>query len=353
MQVDSMDSVLGAFFPKQQLLALSLYGSGHIHRTFRVEMHGCRYLLQQFNRRVFPDYQRVADNIKVLSEYLLKQASKTGLQSLQPIPTVCGKWFFESDVGELWRAFHFIEGGVSIEKAETEESTYLAGKAYGIFATALKDFPVEYLQETITGFHDSVARWHSFETVLHKDPLNRAKDCAESIDFLRNHHPLFYEIQALRLPVRAVHNDAKIGNVLFSRTDGMILAVTDWDTVMPGYILADFGDLVRSIASPVAEDDSDISKVEVRLSFFRALCEGFLSQTGHWLQPVERAHLIDGARWIILEQGMRFLHDYLAGDVYYPTKYPGHNIDRARNQFALYRAIQAQKEAMDWIMREV
>ncbi len=353
MGEDIFDLVLEAFFPNELLSEASLHGSGHIHQTYKVETILGTYLLQKFNRKVFPNFQRVADNIEALSEYLCEHESETGLKPLLPIATEEGNWFFESPDGDLWRAFEFIKGGISIEKAKTKKNAFQAGKAYGIFATALKDFPVENLQETIPGFHDSVARWQSFEKILAADPVKRAKSCMEFIDFMQLHYPLFYEIKELQLPVRAVHNDAKIGNVLFSKSGGGILAVTDWDTVMPGFILADFGDLVRSIVSPVAEDERDVSKVVVRLPFFKALCEGYLLETANWLQPVERTHLLHGARWIVLEQGMRFLHDFLEGDIYYPTSYPLHNLDRAINQIALYQAIMENKEEMEEIIRKI
>lgn len=347
MSANIMEEVLDAFFPGKEVVSCKPHGSGHIHRTYKVEMTHGSFLLQQFNQAVFPDFSAVAQNIKALSAHLSLSESVTGLKALIPVPNAAGGTFVDMAGGGLWRMFEFIQGGFSIEQAVTERHAFEAGKAFGRFASALQDFPVGKLKETIPGFHDSVARWRQFGLIRKKAALERLKKSDDAIQFLEVHHGIFEEIQSLALPIRAVHNDAKIGNVLFSASDGAILAVTDWDTVMPGLILADFGDLVRSIASPVSEDDPDLSKVTVRLSFFGALCDGFLEEAGAWLTTLEKKHLVSGARWIILEQGMRFLHDYLAGDTYYPVKYADHNLVRARNQFALFASILESGTAME------
>ena len=153
-------------------------------------------------------------------------------------------------------------------------------------------------------------------------------------------------------PVRITHNDAKLGNVLFEKTTGRILAVTDWDTIMPGCMLADFGDLARSLISPVEEDSPRYDKIQVQLPYFEELCRGFLEDTSNILTTVEKQHLVLGAKWIILEQALRFLDDYLSGDSYYPVCYTEHNKTRATNQLRLFQELLKNEAAMEAIVRK-
>jgi thiamine kinase-like enzyme len=172
------------------------------------------------------------------------------------------------------------------------------------------------------------------------------------IEEVKRHHDIFFEVQSLPTPVRITHNDAKLGNVLFEKTTGRILAVTDWDTIMPGCILADFGDLARSLISPVEEDSPRYDKIQVQLPYFEELCRGFLEDTSNILTTVEKQHLVLGAKWIILEQALRFLDDYLSGDLYYPVCYPEHNKTRATNQLRLFQELLKNEAAMQAIVRK-
>ncbi len=322
-------------------------GSGHIHRTYKISSLGGSFLLQQFNTRVFDRPEQVMANIMKVHRHLYYEK---GMQPvLTPVGLSSGEAFWTDTSGQLWRMFEFIEGGYVPEVVQTPQQAYLIGRAFGAFAEALADFDPTQLHEVIPGFHDSLARWHAFQQVLAKDPLGRAASAGEETDALQRQCHLFKTIAALGLPQRVTHNDAKAGNVLL-RTDGSdFLAVVDWDTIMPGYVLADFGDLVRSIVSPVAEDDPRIEQVQVRLHFFEALCQGFLSEAHRIITPNEHRHLVLGAQWITIEQAMRFLLDYLAGDMYYAAQYEEHNLNRARNQLALAEAIQRHAEEMQHI----
>lgn len=248
--------------------------------------------------------------------------------------------------------FDFIEGGFSSERAESSQQAFLAGKAFGAFAASLSDLDPDLLTETLPDFHNSVKRWQHFEEVLASDPAGRISDAMPLIEEVERHHDIFFEVQALPTPVRITHNDAKLGNVLFEKTTGRILAVTDWDTIMPGCILADFGDLARSLISPVEEDSPRYNKIQVQLPYFEELCRGFLEDTSYILTTVEKEHLVLGAKWIILEQALRFLNDYLSGDLYYPVCYAEHNKTRATNQLRLFQELLKNEAAMQAIVRK-
>ena len=354
-ETQTIHAALRHFFPGQELAKAIPHGSGYIHCTFRVEMNGpeglCTYLLQGFNHRVFQRPEEVSANIEQVHRHL--SGKRTGLKALTPIYTPQGEAWHITESGDYWRAFEFISGAFSVEKAETAQQALQAGEAFGAFAAALHDLSPTLIKETIPGFHDSVARMKGFEQIVLSNPAGRVDNAEEEIAFLRRHSGIFAEVQAAGLPLRVVHNDAKIGNVLFAQDTGEVLAVIDWDTIMPGSILADFGDLVRSIVSPVQEDDPDSSAVQVQMPFFEALCRGFLSETAAMLRPEEKQNLVAGALWIVLEQAMRFLSDYLAGDAYYPVDHSAHNLVRAQNQLQLYRAILEQRKAMEAVVKSL
>lgn len=331
-------------FLRDMVIDVTPLGSGHIHRTYKISSTGGNFLLQQFNARVFTRPEQVMANITKVHRHL---RYNKGIQPvLTPVGLPSGEALWTDALEQQWRMFEFIEGGHAVEVVENPQQAYLIGRAFGAFAAALADLNPAQLCETIPGFHDSLARWRAFQQVLAEDPVGRAASAREEIDALQRQCHLFETPANLGLPQRVTHNDAKAGNVLLRADGSDFLAVVDWDTIMPGYVLADFGDLVRSIVSPVAEDAPSTEQVQVRLPLFEALCQGFLSEAQCFITPKERRHLVLGAQWITLEQAMRFLHDYLAGDVYYAAQYDAHNLTRARNQLTLAEAIQRQAEEM-------
>lgn len=349
---EEIRDALACFFPEADTATAVPHGSGLIQRSFRAEVrHGessARYLLQQFNRDVFPQPEVVAANIGYAWQHLSGKDFPYAL--LRPVYAPSGAAFFISESGAYWRVFAFIDGALSIEKAQNPRQAFEAGRAFGAFSAALQDIPAGLLRETIPGFHDSAARWAQFLTIAAADPAGRAHSVQPETDFLHSRADLFFTIQNLALPPRIAHNDAKIGNVLFDKKSGAALAVIDWDTLMPGSVLADLGDLARSLLNPVEEDDPRLEAVQVQLPFFEALCRGFLPPLAALLTPAEKAQLPLAAQWITLEQALRFLSDYIAGDVYYAVRYAEHNLIRARNQLALFRSMEKEKTAMTEIV---
>jgi Ser/Thr protein kinase RdoA (MazF antagonist) len=218
-----------------------------------------------------------------------------------------------------------------------------AARAFGAFVRLLVDCPGASLHETIPGFHDTARRIAALEDAARRDPCGRAGEARDDIAYVLAERAIAGVLPPLvtagEIPVRVVHNDAKITNVLFDERTGAAVCVIDLDTVMPGLVLHDFGDMVRSMASPTDEDDPDPGRVDARPDFVVALAEGFLAEAGSALTPVERRSLVLAGRLIVLEQAARFLCDYLDGDRYYHVARPGHNLDRTRAQLALYRSL--------------
>ncbi|RMF71661.1 MAG: aminoglycoside phosphotransferase family protein, partial [Planctomycetota bacterium] len=248
--------------------------------------------------------------------------------------------------GRVWRMYHFIEGTRTFTSPRSSAQATAAARAFGEFQALLADLPSPPLHETIPHFHDTPRRFAALRTSIADDAHRRAANAADEIAFCLAREASAGLLTDLHrrgaIPQRIVHNDAKISNVLFDDAGREAICVVDLDTVMPGLSLYDFGDMVRSMACSAAEDERDLSRVEVSPERFAALAAGYLEATGNLLVPAEREHLVDAARIITLEQGVRFLTDYLDGDRYYQTKRLNHNLDRCRTQLKLVASIERQ-----------
>jgi hypothetical protein len=321
---------------------------GHIHDTlvgtWRTREGTKRVVHQRVNTHVFRDplvlmetWLRVTDHVRTA----LAREGKADLdrRCLRAIPARSGAPFHTDADGAVWRSFAFIEGARSFDvppgPAEAEE----AARAFGAFAAQLADLDPAGVPESIPHFHDFAHRLAAFEAAVAGDAHARARTAAGAIEDARR---LAAEVEralasegAARLPIRVVHNDCKLNNVLFDDRTGEALCVIDLDTVMPGSVLADFGDLARTAACPAPEDETDLSRVRVDGALFAALVRGYLAGAGSLLEPVEVALLPLAGPLIAVETGIRFLTDHLAGDVYFRIHRPGHNLDRARVQLRL------------------
>jgi Ser/Thr protein kinase RdoA (MazF antagonist) len=233
---------------------------------------------------------------------------------------------------------------------ETAPQAEQAGRAFGAFQHLLADLPVPPLHETIPDFHNTPLRFEALERAVQADPYNRAAMAKDEINVALSRRwmaGLLLDLhEAGGIPKRVVHNDAKINNVLFDEDTDTALCVVDLDTVMPGLAPHDFGDMVRSMTSLSPEDERDLSKVEVQMPLFEAIARGYLEEAGTLLTPAERAHLVSAGKLITLEQGVRFLTDFLNGDVYYKTQRPGQNLDRCRTQLELVKSIERHEPQM-------
>jgi hypothetical protein len=261
-----------------------------------------------------------------------------------------GRSFFCSQAGDTWRMMDFIEGAQTYQSARNPQHYYCAAKAFGEFLRALGDLPAGDLFVTIPDFHHTPRRFQAFTQSLDSDSANRARDVKPEIEFvLRREGDTGVLVELLDqglMPERVTHNDTKIDNVMIDDRSGEGICVIDLDTVMPGLVVFDFGDAVRSGANRAAEDEGDIDRVAFDLAVFERLAHGFLDATRDWLTPLEVEHLAFGARLITLEQGIRFLTDYLDGDTYYKTLWPQHNLVRTRTQLKLVAEMEKKTESM-------
>jgi len=335
------ETLLSSFIDFEELVSAMPHGNGHINDTYKAivlrEGQPHSYLLQRFNDRIFKHPEEVMANIQMVANHLSQQ--EYPLTILQPYPTRSGSLLQKDGQGDLWRLFDFIENTIAHEQVASPQLAFEAAKGFGAFAKALGNIKATELNETIPGFHDGEKRMADFRAVLLVANGQRLAAAKTEIDAVLEHSSIFKKVSSLDLPLRAIHHDTKINNVLFDKNTGKAACVIDLDTVMPGTILSDIGDMVRTFTGTANEDEADLSEVNVRMDIYDALSEGFLSEMSDQLTAEERDHFYLAGIWLTLMQVVRFLGDYLAGDVYYKTKYPGHNLVRAKNQLALFLAL--------------
>jgi Ser/Thr protein kinase RdoA (MazF antagonist) len=253
--------------------------------------------------------------------------------------------------------YNFIEDAVTYDTVESAESAYEVARMFGWFQKMLIDLPAPALNETIPDFHNTPARLKTLQRVLKEDVCNRAKNAKREIDFLSANADFCDVLLNLadkgEIPMRITHNDAKLNNVMLDKTTMKGVCVIDLDTVMPGLSIYDFGDMVRTTTASADEDERDLSKVSMNLPVFEVLVRGFAEQTKCFLTSSEKKHLAFAAKLITFEQFIRFLADYLAGDVYYKVRREGHNLDRARTQMKLVESIIGQEDAMNKVVERI
>lgn len=339
-----MEIILRHFFDFQSLLSTELFGSGHIHTTFKVEVTRDgkpeRFLVQRMNHGVFRHPAAVMQNIARVAHHLSGQHYP--LQILSPLTTPSGDFLYQDKAGDFWRIFPFFDHTITFNKVETPDQAYEGARAFGIFAKALDNMDTTRLVPTIPAFHNGLKRLAYFREVLKRAIPGRLEQAKEQVASILQNQLIFHKIADLDLPLRVIHHDTKINNLLFDENSRKAACVIDLDTVMPGIILSDFGDMMRTFTSPADEDEADLSKVEMRMPFYEALLQGFMVEMQELLTPVERNNLSEGGRWLTLMQAVRFLTDFLEGDIYYKPNYPLHNLIRAKNQLALFHSMSVQ-----------
>ena len=341
------------------------FGSGHINDTrlvtFKQAGLEANYIFRRINKYVFKDPKTVINNTLHVTEHIrnkLKEENQSDI-SRHAVTLVMAKnekYYYLDTNGDHWSVLLFIKDAYTVDCVESIDQASKSAKAFGKFTKQITDLDIAKIKETIPNFHNFINRLENFDSAVKTDAAKRIVLAAKEIAAVDKYRNLAEKISDLLssgvLPIRIVHNDTKINNIMLDANTGEGLAVIDLDTVMPGTILFDFGDMIRSSTSPVAEDEKDIQKVKMRIDIFEAVVKGYLSELKDTLTKEEIENLVYGVEVIVCEQAIRFLTDYLIGDVYYTTVYEDHNLIRARNQFALLDSIQEQKEQMEEIIKK-
>lgn len=334
------------------------FGTGHINdtyaATYRQDAHPKRYILQRINHHVFKNPETLMANVVAVTSHLSRKIQAAGgdplRETLTLIPALDGSSFVRTEAGEYWRVYVFIEGARTYETVQCLDHVASAGRAFGSFQTLLQDFPAHELSETIPDFHHTPKRFERFLQAVSEDVMRRARTARPEIEFVLRRKDLMSVLldkrSAGKLPLRITHNDTKFNNVLIDDVTGEGVCVIDLDTVMPGLSLYDFGDSIRSLATTGAEDEPDLSKIHFDLAVFGQYTRGYLEAARGLLQTEEVRHLPFAALLMTLECGMRFLTDYLQGDVYFKIHRPEHNLHRCRTQFKLAEDMEAAADQM-------
>lgn len=362
----SLEDAVYAFGFGTQCSYVKPFGEGHINETYAVYMPGADgkdvplYVLQRININVFKNPDQVMDNIFGVTEYLRNVIREEGgdldRETLSYIKTKSGETYFEDADGQPWRCLHYVPNSVCYQMVERPEQFYQSALSFGHFLKQLGDYPAESLYETIPQFHDTAKRFRDFEDAQRKDVKNRARQCREEIDFVLSRKDdcdvLMKQLKEGKLPLRVTHNDTKLNNILFDKDTDEGLCIIDLDTIMPGLAANDFGDSIRFGASTAEEDEKDLDKVHFDMDLYDIYVKGYLEMAKDVLTPAEVDSLPWGARLMTLECGMRFLADFLQGDVYFKTAYPEHNLVRARTQFRLVKEMEEQFDEMNAILKK-
>ncbi len=351
--------VARSFAVRGEFLTAMPHGNGHINDTFATvfEVGGvrARYLLQRINDTVFREPLELMENIERVTAHLRRRALELGLSEvdrrvLTLVAARDGRSFHVDDAGRFWRCYVFVEGASSRDVLDGPRQAFAGAYAFGCFQRLLSDYAGPRLHETIPRFHDTEDRVLSLVDAVTADELGRAAGARREIDDALARRPLARSLLTLRdsglLPERITHNDTKLNNVLFDDVSGEGICVVDLDTVMPGLSLYDFGDMVRTAASPVREDHPEPAAARVQPPMFAALARGYLAGTGGTLLPVERENLVTAGKLLTYECAVRFLTDHLRGDTYFRAHRADHNLVRARTQLALLRSLEEHEEEL-------
>ena len=358
--------------------SLAVQPGGHINSSYAVATRtpgGARrrFLLQRVNTQVFTRPEVVMRNVAAVSDFLethLAGSSDRERRSLRLVPTLAGEAWAHLPDGAWWRCFEFVENSVSLLEPRDANDAREAAKACGRFLADMACYSGPRFEDSLPRFHDTPWRYEQLDRALAGASAGalagasagalaltsaaRRDEAREWIDFAGRRRAgagsITSAVASGALPERIAHNDAKISNVLFDRATRRSLCVIDLDTVMATSSLFDFGDLVRSMASGRPEDERDLARIDVRRDVFVALVGGFLDGFGGVIVRSEREHLVEGARIMALQQGVRFLADHLAGDVYFRIHHTGQNLDRARAQFRLVQRLEERRAELEAVV---
>ena len=356
--------ILNKYDLPETLVGAVRYGLGHINDTYCVlcqpkEGDCIRYILQGLSTAAFKEPEKLMENFLRITQFLAQQiqadGGDPGRETLSLIKTKDGKDYVTDENGRIWRLMPFIEQ-TECYQAATAALFEESARTFGKFQYNLRNFPAESLHEAIEKFHDTEDRYAKFEAALSNDTVGRAVTVADEIAFVKARKAdCSVALQALRdgkLPLRVTHNDTKLNNVLFDSYSGKGICVIDLDTTMPGLSINDFGDSIRFGANHSREDEQDLAKVNFDISLYEAYVRGFLEGAQGTLTPEELNYLPWGARLMTLECGIRFLTDYLEGDVYFHTQYDVQNLHRCRTQFKLVSDMEQQFAQMQAIIKK-
>src|SRR5437763_14962517 len=324
------------------------FGTGLINNTWKISSrnNNRNYLLQRINHSIFkrPDY--IAHNIRIISDYLIQ--NDPGYLFISPLKTSKGQDLIHDESG-YFRLFPFLESSHSIDVVSSPSQAYEASKQFALFTKLLSRFDISSLKTTLKDFHNLSLRYEQFKMALQNGNKERIKNSTGIILFLKENYSIVEIYEKIKndpdFKLRVTHHDTKISNVLFNNME-KALCIIDLDTVMPGYFISDVGDMMRTYLCPVSEEEKDFTKIEIREEYFDAIVAGYLGEMKPDMSAVELNSFVYAGKFMIYMQAVRFLADYLNNDVYYGSKYEGHNFIRAKNQLYLLELLHEKENRL-------
>jgi hypothetical protein len=351
------ESALTAFFNLDTIADVEEYGSGHIHQTFLVSLkdNHLKYILQKLNTFIFTDVAALQANIEKVTDHIEKNTNDKD-RGIRVVKSLKSSSFHVDGSGNYWRVFNFVAGSRTFDTIESTDLARQGGHALGKFLSELQGFPVEELHLVLPDFHNLDKRFRQFNDAVEADPFYRRQDIEEEIACAQRYYQkfkrFFASVHTDTIPVRLTHNDPKFNNILFDKQHKSICMI-DLDTVMPGFVYYDFGDAIRTGAASGAEDEEDVVRMFFKLELFKAYAEGFLSETQGILTKAELSTLALAPQLMTFIIGLRFLTDYLNGDIYFKTHRTNHNLQRWFAQKALLMDMEAKEQSMREIINEI
>ena len=348
--------ILSAYGLKPERYFIKPLGTGLINHTWVVNnlFNEPAFVLQRINTTVFKNPQTIADNIRQIEKYLTKNFP--GYLFVAPLQTKAKEEMFYVNGEGYYRLTSYLWDSHTIDVVENPQQAFDAAQQFGRFTKLLSGFDARYLQTTLPDFHNLSLRYRQFETALINGNKERIKQSENLISFLQQQQSIVQTYEAIKLnlafKLRVTHHDTKISNVLFDKNNKAI-CVIDLDTVMPGYFISDVGDMLRTYLSPVSEEEKDFNKIEIREDYFKTIVQGYVSEMGEELTAEEKNHFVYAGKFIIYMQALRFLTDYLNNDIYYGSKYEGHNFIRAQNQAELLKRLLEKENTLNEIVEEI
>ena len=361
---ESVVEVCRHFNIKGDAVSQCIFTDGHINTTlllvFDEDGETKKYLIQGINTHVFKNPEELMENIVGVTSFLKNKIKENGgnadRETLTFLQAETGKYYFYSG-DKCWRIYNFIDNSHTCNKIENKKHFENAGRSFGNFQKHLAEYPMGSLHETIKDFHNTPKRFDNLEAAIENNLAGRADSVKADIEFAMARRPEAGRLLDLhaqgRIPLRVTHNDTKLNNILFDDETNEGICVIDLDTIMPGFSLYDFGDAIRFGGNTTREDDDNLDNVQISLELFESYAEGFLSASAKALTIDEVENLAFSAKLMTLECGIRFLADYLDGDIYFRTHYPEHNLVRARNQFKLVYEIEQHMNEMNEIVMNI
>lgn len=349
----NISKILNQFVFDGEIIDVARLGNGHINLTYSCLTNtNKRYVLQKINNNVFKDVDLLMKNYSLVTDFLTGR----GVETIKLAKTKNGKYYCFVD-GGYYRLFDYIENVICYEEINNNELVYKSAQAFGKLHKALKNFDATKLGEIIPNFHNTYQRYVNLLNAIKGDQLNRVKNCLSEIELVKSFEQEFGIVSAAinsgLIPLAVTHNDPKINNVLFDKDSGDVRAVIDLDTVMPGSYLYDFGDALRSLFTGDNEDSENLSLLKVNYEIFETYTKGYLSEMKGVLTKREIELLPFSAFLLTIECGIRFLEDYIRGDVYFRVAKPNHNLIRARTQLTLAKDIFSKLDKLNEIVERL